>query len=75
MVFTKCAQCAENTHASLLNAGNFVRTFSERQGQPVGCSEEIAYQQGWIDADALTERTRLFGKSGYGAYLARLVEI
>lgn len=62
------------THASLLDAGNFVRTLSERQGQQVGCPEEIAYQQGWIDADALMERARLFGKSGYGAYLARLVE-
>ncbi|ASP18757.1 glucose-1-phosphate thymidylyltransferase [Antarctobacter heliothermus] len=62
------------THASLLDAGNFVRTLSERQGQQVGCPEEIAFQQGWIDADALMERARLFGKSGYGAYLARLVE-
>ncbi|SNT01726.1 glucose-1-phosphate thymidylyltransferase RfbA [Antarctobacter heliothermus] len=62
------------THASLLDAGNFVRTLSERQGQQVGCPEEIAYQKGWIDADALMERARLFGKSGYGAYLARLVE-
>ncbi|WP_417210714.1 glucose-1-phosphate thymidylyltransferase RfbA [Antarctobacter sp.] len=62
------------THASLLDAGNFVRTLSERQGQQVGCPEEIAYQQGWIDADALMQRARLFGKSGYGAYLARLVE-
>ncbi|MBY6162385.1 glucose-1-phosphate thymidylyltransferase RfbA [Mameliella alba] len=62
------------THGSLLDAGNFVRTLSERQGQQVGCPEEIAYQQGWIDADALMERARMFGKSGYGAYLARLVE-
>lgn len=62
------------THASLLDAGNFVRTLSERQGQQVGCPEEIAYQQGWIDAAALMERARMFGKSGYGAYLARLVE-
>jgi glucose-1-phosphate thymidylyltransferase len=62
------------THASLLDAGNFVRTLSERQGQQVGCPEEIAYQQGWIDAAALMERAQMFGKSGYGAYLARLVE-
>ncbi|WP_420328211.1 glucose-1-phosphate thymidylyltransferase RfbA [Mameliella sp.] len=62
------------THGSLLDAGNFVRTLSERQGQQVGCPEEIAYQQGWIDADALMERARMFGKSGYGTYLARLVE-
>ncbi|MEL7130830.1 MAG: glucose-1-phosphate thymidylyltransferase RfbA [Pseudomonadota bacterium] len=61
------------THASLLDAGNFVRTLSERQGQQVGCPEEIAYQQGWIDADALTERAALFAKTQYGAYLKRLL--
>ena len=62
------------THGSLLDAGNFVRTLSERQGQQVGCPEEIAFQQGWIDTEALLERARLFGKTGYGAYLTRLAQ-
>lgn len=61
------------THASLLDAGNFVRTLSDRQGQQVGCPEEIAFEQGWISAEALMQRAELFGKTGYGAYLKRLV--
>jgi glucose-1-phosphate thymidylyltransferase len=60
------------THGSLLDAGNFVRTLSERQGQQVGCPEEIAFEKNWINADKLLERARLFGKTDYGAYLKRL---
>lgn len=62
------------THASLLDAGNFVRTLTERQGQQVGSPEEIAYAKGWISADQLAARAKLFGKNGYGAYLARLID-
>ena len=61
------------THASLLDAGNFVRTLEERQGLQTGCPEEIAFDHGWIDADALRERARLFAKNDYGKYLARLL--
>jgi len=62
------------THASLLDAGNFVRTLTERQGQQVGSPEEIAFQQGWIDAEALRARAALFGKNAYGSYLLGLLE-
>jgi glucose-1-phosphate thymidylyltransferase len=62
------------THGSLLDAGNFVRTLSERQGQQVGCPEEIAFEQGWIDTEQLLKRAEKFGKTGYGAYLKRLVK-
>ncbi len=62
------------THASLLDAGNFVRTLSERQGQQVGCPEEIAWQRGWIDDAALKARAEVFGKTGYGSYLKSLIE-
>ena len=62
------------THGSLLDAGNFVRTLTERQGQQVGSPEEIAFAQGWIDAAALRRRAALFGKNQYGAYLLRLAE-
>ncbi|MEX0311671.1 MAG: glucose-1-phosphate thymidylyltransferase RfbA [Tateyamaria sp.] len=62
------------THASLLDAGNFVRTLSERQGQQIGSPDEIAHAQGWISDDALRARAEKFGKNGYGAYLARLVD-
>ncbi|WP_225027986.1 glucose-1-phosphate thymidylyltransferase RfbA [Xinfangfangia pollutisoli] len=57
------------THASLLDAGNFVRTLEERQGLQVGSPDEIAFRQGWIDAAALETRARLFGKTAYGRYL------
>ncbi|AWZ20394.1 glucose-1-phosphate thymidylyltransferase [Roseovarius sp. TM1035] len=62
------------THASLLDAGNFVRTLEQRQGQQVGCPEEIAYDKGWIDAAALEARVALFKKTDYGAYLGRLLQ-
>lgn len=62
------------THGSLLDAGNFVRTLSERQGQQVGCPEEIAFAKGWINADQLRDRAQQFGKNGYGAYLMRLLD-
>jgi len=61
------------THGSLLDAGNFVRTLEERQGLQTGCPEEIAYDQGWITADALAARAEVFAKNGYGAYLAGLL--
>lgn len=62
------------THASLLDAGNFVRTLEERQGLQAGCPEEIAYAQGWIDAAALAARAELFAKNSYGTYLAGLLD-
>ncbi|UXU75115.1 MULTISPECIES: glucose-1-phosphate thymidylyltransferase RfbA [unclassified Paracoccus (in: a-proteobacteria)] len=61
------------THASLLDAGNFVRTLEERQGLQTGCPEEIAYNLGWIDADMLRERAARFAKNEYGRYLLRLL--
>jgi glucose-1-phosphate thymidylyltransferase len=61
------------THASLLDAGNFVRTLHERQGLQTGCLEEIAYHAGWISRDALAERAELFKKNSYGQYLKRLL--
>ena len=62
------------THASLLDAGNFVRTLEERQGLQAGCPEEIAYDQGWITAQDLAKRAEMFAKNSYGSYLAGLVE-
>ena len=62
------------THASLLDAGNFVRTLTERQGQQVGCLEEIAHEQGWIDREALRTLGLAYAKNDYGTYLARLAD-
>ncbi len=60
------------THASLLDAGNFVRTLETRQGMQTGSPDEIAYALGWIDRDRLMARATLFGKTSYGQYLKRL---
>ncbi|WP_128255079.1 glucose-1-phosphate thymidylyltransferase RfbA [Falsirhodobacter deserti] len=61
------------THASLLDAGNFVRTLEERQGLQTGSPDEIAYQQGWIDEHQLADRIRLFRKTNYGKALQDLL--
>ena len=61
------------THASLLDAGNFVRTLEKRQGLQTGCPEEIAFDQGWIGADSLREQAARFAKSDYGRYLFGLL--
>ncbi len=61
------------THASLLDAGNFVRTLEDRQGMQVGSPDEIAWQQGWISDDDLRARAALFAKNDYGAYLEGLL--
>ena len=60
------------THASLLDASNFVRTLTERQGLQVGSPDEVAYQLDWISRDQLRERAELFGKNDYGQYLLGL---
>ena len=60
------------THASLLDAGNFVRTLELRQGLQVGSPDEIAYANGWIDREQLATQARLFAKTDYGRYLERL---
>lgn len=61
------------THQSLLDAGNFVRTLSVRQGMQSGCPEEISFTNGWIDREKLLEHARLFGKTDYGKYLEALI--
>lgn len=60
------------THSSLLDAGNFVRTLTVRQGMQVGCLEEIAFEQGWITADELREAGQTYRKNDYGKYLLTL---
>ena len=57
------------THASLLEAGNFVRTLTERQGLQVGSPDEVAYQLGRITKGQLDATSERFGKNGYGEYL------
>lgn len=62
------------TFASLIDAGQFVETLETRQGVKVCCPEEIAFLQGYIDADSLLDLAISLEKSGYGNYLINLVE-
>ena len=57
------------THGSLLDASNFVRTLTMRQGQQVGSPDEIAYRMGLISKEALRARAETFRKNEYGSYL------
>ena len=61
------------THASLLDAGNFVRTLQSRQGLQTGCLEEIAFENKWISANELRALAEPLQKNGYGAYLLGLL--
>ena len=62
------------THASLLQAAQFVQTIEERQGLKIACPEEIAWEQGWIDADALRACADAYRANEYGTYLRQLVD-
>lgn len=60
------------THASLLDASNFVRTLTERQGLQVGSPDEVAFQLNLINKKQLLERAALFAKNIYGQYLEKI---
>jgi len=62
------------THSSLLDAGNFVRTITERQGLQVGSPDEVAYNLGWLSKGKLQQTIKLFAKSNYGIYLKNLLD-
>ena len=62
-------------HASLLDASNFVRTLTERQGLQVGSPDEVAYQMKWISNEQLQKRAQVFGKNKYGQYLQKFGKI
>ena len=60
------------THDSLLEAASFVQTLQKRQGLRIAVPEEIAFLNGWIDADRLGSLGRLMSKNDYGNYLMRM---
>ena len=62
------------TLSSLLDAGIFVQTVEDRQGFMIACLEEIAFNNGWIDEEAILEIAKPLEKSGYGQYLIGLVK-
>ncbi|MBK2000460.1 glucose-1-phosphate thymidylyltransferase RfbA [Campylobacter sp. RM10532] len=61
------------THDSLIEASSFVQTIELRQGYKIACLEEIAYNNGWINNEVLSQRAKLLSKSSYGIYLNRLL--
>jgi len=62
------------THDSLLAAGTFVQAVETRQALKIACVEEIAWRKGYITDEQLRALAAELGKSGYGAYLLRLLE-
>ena len=62
------------TIQSLLDAANFIRVLEERQGLKIGCPEEVAYRQSFIDGKQLESLAQSLGNSGYGQYLLQLLE-
>ncbi|MGB7800495.1 glucose-1-phosphate thymidylyltransferase RfbA [Buttiauxella sp.] len=62
------------THESLIDASNFIQTIENRQGLKVACPEEIAYHQGFIDAEQVRKLAAPLAKNAYGQYLLKLVK-
>jgi glucose-1-phosphate thymidylyltransferase len=61
------------TFDSLNDASNFIQTVERRQGLKIGCPEEVAWRQGFLDDDGLRRRGEALAKSGYGEYLLQLL--
>jgi glucose-1-phosphate thymidylyltransferase len=62
------------THESLLEASQFIQTIEHRQGLKIACPEEIAYHMGFVNAAQLEKLAAPLLKSGYGAYLMRVLK-
>lgn len=62
------------THASLMQAGQFIQVIEDRQGLKIGCIEETAYEMGFIDETQLEKLGHKYIKSGYGQYLLNLLK-
>jgi glucose-1-phosphate thymidylyltransferase len=61
------------THESLLEASLFIQTIEKRQGLKIACPEEIAYRQGYIDAEQVSSLAEPLRKNGYGQYLLHML--
>ena len=62
------------THASLMEAGQFVQTIENCQGLKIACLEEIAFKKGWISLETLVYHGNSLKKTEYGQYLLKLAE-
>jgi glucose-1-phosphate thymidylyltransferase len=61
------------TFDSLIEAGEFINVIEKRQGMKIGCIEEIAYRNGWINDAQMKALADQYFKSGYGVYLKKLI--
>lgn len=61
------------TFDSLIEAGEFINVIEKRQGLKIGCIEEVAYRNGWINDEQMEKLAQLYMKSGYGVYLKNLI--
>ena len=62
------------THDSLSEASTFVEVIEKRQGLKIACLEEVAYRNGWIDAERLRQVAAPMLKNQYGQYLLNLIK-
>ena len=62
------------THASLLEATNFVQILQSRQGLQICCPEEIAWRQRWVSDEQLRRQAEPLAKNDYGRYLLKLLQ-
>ena len=62
------------TYDSLMDAGQYVQTIEKRQGFKIACLEEIAYSQGWLNAEEIMVIAKPLIKNSYGTYLVDLVK-
>lgn len=62
------------THASLIEASNFIETIERRQGLKIACPEEIAWRNGWISDEQVDNLAKPLAKNGYGQYLLALLK-
>lgn len=62
------------TFESMMQASEYVRVIEDRQGHKIGCIEEIAWRNGWIDDEQLAGLAAPLAKSGYGVYLRALLD-
>ncbi|WP_138380600.1 glucose-1-phosphate thymidylyltransferase RfbA [Luteithermobacter gelatinilyticus] len=69
-----CAWLDTGTHDSLLEAGQFVQIIEKRQGLKICCPEEVAYRKGYIGREELYLLGKSLEKSGYGAYLLKILQ-
>jgi glucose-1-phosphate thymidylyltransferase len=63
------------THDSLIEASQYVQTIEHRQGLKVACLEEIGFHNGWLNAEQLLVQAENLGKTGYGQYLKKIIEL